>query len=79
MHEVTIDDVATAIAFYCDREPTHDGISICRPASRLADILGTLICSGERIVPAGLLSDEIRGLLDAALASAKPTCERTQT
>ncbi|HDR9174304.1 TPA: DUF3717 domain-containing protein [Burkholderia vietnamiensis] len=67
MRQFTINEVAYAIAVYCDREPTNDGITICKRASKLAAVLGTLICSRESVVPDRLITEEIRQLLDEAL------------
>lgn len=67
MHQFTIDDVAKGIAVYCTLEPTNDGISICKRASKLADVLGTLFWLQVHVVPDSLLTDDIRQLLEAAL------------
>ncbi|WP_321820837.1 MULTISPECIES: DUF3717 domain-containing protein [unclassified Burkholderia] len=65
---VTLAEIGQGISYWIDRVPTVD-YTLCRPASKLASVLGQMIAEKAEIFPVGRIKSEALEALDAALSA----------
>lgn len=71
---VEVHEIRAAISYWMQKKPCTDGFSLCREASKLADVYGEMIATGADTVLRDSMKAETLGYLQEALDSfAKPT------
>lgn len=71
---VEFHEIRAAISFWLQKKTCTDGFSLCREASKLADVYGEMIVTGLDTVSRDSIKAETLGYLQEVLdSSAEPT------